>query len=290
MEFRGLLPLRVDIRLRPDTAAGLAEGGIRRRLNDSELLRVVAVGVRLDGPLASRLAVLEAPYADGTTGLSLIDDDDLDEAVRVAHAVSLPLHVHASGDRAIARALDAIGADPAAGTTIIGFDLPPDRELPAGARFDVAISAARFARDIYGVDAVLGAERARRAHAWADLGGLGGSLAFASDAPAYPLRPLAAMAAAITRQDAEGYPAGGWNIDQALPQARLLRALFLDPMGAGAGLSADGDADLVVWSEDPVIGDAGALRRAEALLTIVAGRVAYSRALVEPPMETQGSR
>jgi predicted amidohydrolase YtcJ len=43
-------------------------------------------------------------------------------------------------------------------------------------------------------------------------------------------------------------------------------------------------ADLVVWSEDPLAGDEPLLRRAEALLTIVAGRVAYSRALVQLPM------
>ena len=94
----------------------------------------------------------------------------------------------------------------------------------------------------------------------------------------------------MTRQDAEGYPAGGWNVEQALPQSRLLRALFVDPMSADAGLSVGRAADLVVWSEDPVLGDAGALRRAEALLTIVAGRVAYSRALVEPPVENAPSR
>jgi len=39
----------------------------------------------------------------------------------------------------------------------------------------------------------------------------------------------------------------------------------------------------VVWSEDPLVGDPTTLRRAEAMLTIVAGRVAYSRALVELP-------
>lgn len=290
LEFRGLLPLRVDIRLQPDVAAGFADSRLRQRLNDSELLRVVAVGIRLDGPLASRLAALEAPYADGSSGLSLVDDDDLDEAAQLARAVSLPLHVHASGDRAITRALETIRTDSAPGALIVGFDLSPDREMSGEPRFDVAIAAARFARDIYAMDAVLGVERAQRAHAWADVASLGGSLAFASDAPAYSLRPLAAVAAAITRQDAEGYPADGWNIDQALPQSRLLRALFLDPMGAGAGLSVGRHADLVVWSEDPVLGDAGALRRAEALLTIVAGRVAYSRALVEPSMETQASR
>ena len=127
---------------------------------------------------------------------------------------------------------------------------------------------------------MLGPQRARRAHAWSDLAGAGVSFSFASDAPAYPLRPLAALAAALTRQDAEGYPAGGWNIAQSLPQGRLVRAL----VGDSRGLVPGAPADLVVWSEDPVTSGPDALRRAQALLTIVAGRVAYSRALVELPM------
>ena len=277
LEFRGLLPLRVDIRLRADAVSGFAGGRLQRRVADSELLRVVGVGLRLDGPLGSRLAAVAEPYVDGTTGLLLADETELAAALDAARSASLPLHIQASGDRAIVMALEALSADSTPGSMIIGFDLPPDPATAATAGIGVAMAASRFARDIYFLDDLLGPERARRAHAWKDADALGVSLVFASDAPGYPLRPLAAMAAALTRQDAAGYPAGGWNIDQAMPQARLARALIGPLHQNGAGLEQGGAADLVVWSEDPVRGDAGALRRAEAMLTIVAGRVAYSR-------------
>ncbi|MED5559825.1 MAG: hypothetical protein VYE24_05305, partial [Acidobacteriota bacterium] len=96
----------------------------------------------------------------------------------------------------------------------------------------------------------------------------------------YELRPLATIATALTRQDVSGYPAGGWNTSQTVPQTRLVRALIRNPRDGTAELVSGSAADLVVWSEDPMADDPGALRRAEAMLTIVAGRVAYSRALV----------
>jgi predicted amidohydrolase YtcJ len=291
LEFRGLLPVRTDVRLRPDAAGALPASRLQGRLDDSELVRIVAVGVRLDGPLAAGLAALQAPYlTGGGSGVLSVDVDDLSEAQRIARSASLPLHLHASGDRAGALALETLGPEPPPNTMIVGLDLPPEGGLAPTAGIDIAIAAARFSRDIYSIDALLGSERARRAHAWRDILATGSTLRLASDAPAYPLRPLAAIAAAETRQDADGYPAGGWNNAQALRREDLLRALSGAPDGAGAGLRSGDAADLVVWSEDPVRGDSGALLRAEALLTIVAGRVAYSRALVQLPMETQPSR
>ena len=177
-------------------------------------------------------------------------------------------------------ALDAIAESDVAGGMIIGFDLLPEEEGAArAAGLNVAIAAARFSNDIYHLDELLGIERTARAHAWSDLVAAGALLSFASDAPTYELRPLATMATALTRQDVSGYPAGGWNASQIVPHTRLIRALI----GSPAKLVSGSSADLVVWSEDPMTDDPVALRRAEAMLTIVAGRVAYSRALVGTP-------
>jgi len=248
-------------------------------------VRVVAVGARLDGPLSSRLAVINEPYQGGTPSPAPALESALQDALDASRDAGLPLHLHASGDLAIGLALTALDEGRAPGGALIGFDLLPPEGLQDLSGLWVALAAGRFARDIYWLDRVLGPQRAQRAHAWSDLADAGVSFSFASDAPAYPARPLAALAAALTRQDAEGYPAGGWNLAQSLPQGRLVRAL----MGDSQGFAPGAPADLVVWSEDPVTGSPDALRRAAALLTIVAGRVAYSRALVELPMGSEQS-
>lgn len=286
LERRGLLPLRVDVRLTPAAAAAYRGSDLQERVENSTLVRVTAVGARLDGPLASRLALLSQPYAVGGPALPGTDDEALDAAAAAARDAELPLQVQASGDAAVRAALAAITASGRPGGVIIGFDLLP-ADLPtdlSGLR--VAITPARFARDVYWLDRVLGPERAMHAYAWADLAAAGVSFDLASDAPGYRLRPITDIATATSRSNSEGYPAGGWNTRQALGRDVLLRAL----VDVGAGLAPGAPADLVVWSEDPVAGDDGALRRAEALLTIVAGRVAYSRALVHPPMGTDQKR
>ncbi len=281
LEFRGVLPLRVDIRLTPQAALLYPGSNIERRVQRSTLVSVTAIGLRLDGPLASRLGALTAPYEGGASAGLLVNDAVVAAAVDTSTETGLPLHLHASGDRAVIAALDAIADSNVAGGMISGFDLLPEEGASRAAGLDVAIAAARFSSDIYLLDGLLGPKRAVRAHAWSDLTAVGVSLSFASDAPAYELRPLAAMAAVLTRQDADGYPADGWNASQTVPRGRLVRALIGPRPGGAAGFVPGGAADLVVWSEDPLVGDPMALRRAEAMLTIVAGRVAYSRALVE---------
>lgn len=282
VERRGLLPLRVDARLTPAAAGALGGGDALPRLADSRLVRVVAVGARLDGPLASRLAQLTEPYAEPGPSLPALDTSLLSAATDAARSAALPLHVQASGDAAVELAVE--GTEP--GGVIVGVDLPPS-PLPSGlAEREIAIAPARFARDIYWLDRFLGPERAGRAHAWSSLLAAGAISSLASDAPAYPLQPLAAVANAMTRQDADGYPAGGWNPDEGLPRGALLRMLY----GPDGALAASAPADLVAWSEDPVAGDAAALRRASALLTVVDGRVAFSRALVDLPTERAAGR
>ena len=290
LEVLGILPLRVDVRLTPQAASLYPGSNIERRVQASALVSVTAVGLRLDGPLASRLGALTAPYEGGDTAGLLANDAVIAAAIGASTETGLPLHLHASGDRAVIAALDAIADTNVAGGMIAGFDLLPEEGASRAAGLDVAIAAARFSSDIYLLDGLLGPERAARAHAWSDLIAVGVSLSFASDAPAYELRPLAAMAAVLTRQTANGYPADGWNASQTVPLGRLVRALIGPRPGGAAGLVSGGPADLVVWSEDPLVGDPTALRRAEAMLTIVAGRVAYSRALVELPMSVEDSR
>ena len=286
LEARGLLPVRTDVRLRPDAVAGVGGGRISRRLAASRLVRLAAVGLCLDGPLSARLAALAAPYegSGGDTGLLMVDAAEITAAMEIARSGGLPLHLQASGDRAIATALEALGPAPPPGTMFIGFDLPPEGAIAAAAAagVGVAVAASRFAEDIYSLDRLLGPGRAEGAHPWGALAAAGVPLTFASDAPSHGLRPLVAVAAAISRQDANGYPAGGWHPEQALERSLLVRSLVGAPRtGQPAALQVGSPADVTVWSEDPVAGTAQGLLRGEALLTIVAGRVAYSRPLVQ---------
>ena len=115
LEFRGLLPLRVDVRLTPQAASLYPGSNIERRVQESALVSVTAVGLRLDGPLASRLGALTTPYEGGATAGLLANDAAVTAAVGASTETGLPLHLHASGDRAVIAALDAIADSNVAG-------------------------------------------------------------------------------------------------------------------------------------------------------------------------------
>ncbi len=291
---QSILPIRVDVRVTPDALQDLVARNLEAQLQRSALVQLVAVGLRIDGALTGRLAAVSTPY-EGTEerGILYADEQMLAAAIDAARTAGLAVHLQAEGDRALETALAGLGDSAPPGSLVAGVDLPASglaKRLGA-AGIGVAISPARFSRDVYWLEHVLGEDRAAGAHPWSDLASEGVRLSLASDAPANNVGPLLALAAAATRQNAAGYPATGWHPDQALEISALLRTLVnAEPGGGEPPLRIGAPADLVVWSDNPVTGGRQALLRAQAMLTIVAGRVAYSRALVDVPMTTKNSR
>ena len=278
-----LLPVRVRIRVSPDHADSAATP-------EHPHLSVEAIGVRVDGPFTARLAALDDPYADAATeGFLQVSASALNQAVEVANARGIPLHLHAQGDRAVELALEALAQTDRAGM-LVGADLPPMDWLEAalGEEITIALVPLRFSHDIYWLEQRLGPTRAERAHRWREIVASGIQWTIASDAPAYPIEPVEGILALTNRRNAEGYPAAGWYPEQGIGRSMALRAT-VGPRGLAQDpvLSAGTPADIVVWSENPMAPDADddTLRRAEVLLTIVAGRVVYSRALVDLPMD-----
>lgn len=273
---RGLLPARVNLRVRPD-AVGAVDPPAR------ELLHVVAAGIDLDGPFGPRLGALSDPYADAPDerGLLTADRQAVQAAAETATSAGLELHLQARGDRAVQLALDTLGQ----GGVLVGMDLPPEDVVSSltAAGLRVAVAPGRFAHEIYWLEERIGPERAARAHPWRSLVAAGVPWGMASLAPSYPLRPLAMVLAVTRRTDADGYPAGGWHPEHAVGRSFALRALAASPVD-GPGLTPGRPADLVVWSENPMEADDEILLRSQPLVTVVAGRVAFSRALVDLPM------
>lgn len=285
LQAEGSIPIRVRLRMRADSQ-------VPEQLvtpDPEALLRLTAIGVRVDGAFPSRLAALAKPYADGEgDGMLFADRNRLRHAAEVARITGLPLHLQVQGDRALMAALDALGQSAGAGM-LLGLDLlPPGGMAPVQATgVPVAIVPLRFANDIYSLRQRLGETRARQAHRWRKMVAAGVPWLIASDAPAYLLRPLESIVVIMRRRDRNGYPTGGWYPDQGLGRSIALRALVgSTAMNDRGVLSPGAPADLVVWSEDLLTSDAEALMRAQALLTMVAGRVVYSRALIALPMDS----
>ena len=84
----------------------------------------------------------------------------------------------------------------------------------------------------------------------------GARLAFGSDFPVEQVNPLLGFYAAVTRQDAEGYPEGGWLPEERLTREETLRAFTLDAAYAAfmedevGSIEPGKYADFVVLSRD----------------------------------------
>jgi predicted amidohydrolase YtcJ len=129
----------------------------------------------------------------------------------------------------------------------------------------------------------VGEGRLAGAYAWRKVLDAGGRLALGSDFPVERVDPLLGLHAAVTRQDLDGAPAGGWLPGERLDRDEALRGFTLD---AAWSLFLDGEvgslevgkrADLVVFAADPMTVPEAELGRVPIDLTLVDGEVVYRR-------------
>ena len=124
---------------------------------------------------------------------------------------------------------------------------------------------------------------AEGAYVWRKLIASGAALAHGSDFPVERPDPLLGFYAAITRQDPDGQPPGGWAPDQRLTRTEALRAMTL---GAAFAAHAERDlgsiepgklADFVVLSRDIMQVDPRDVLSTTIVRTVVGGRTVYER-------------
>ena len=273
----GLTSLRVRAGLYPEhLQAAMARGD---RTGDvvpgtRGLLTVGPLKIFGDGALNTRTALCTQPYPDapraagGGFGVSGYAQDELTALMTRAHGAGLEVALHAIGDLAVTRALDAFAASGARGS-VEHAQLVAPTDLPRFAALGVAASVqpvhALDDRDV--ADAVW-ADRAQHAFPLAALAHAGARLALGSDAPVAPLDPWAAVGAAVARTDDDRAP---WQGANALTVAQALAASQAHPQ-----VREGCDADLVVVDRDPYATDPRALADMPVALTLCAGRITHA--------------
>ncbi len=250
-----------------------------------------SVKVVLDGALGSRGAELSTPYADAPndTGLSLVSDARLDSIIARAVARGFQVNVHAIGDKANHRVLDAFArAGPAARQLRFRNEhtsMVRDEDVARFARLGVIASMqpifvgeySRFAEDRVGGARLAWVYRTR------DLIAAGAVIAAGTDFPASDAGDAVSnLFAMVTRRGADGSPAQGWLPGQRVGVDTALRAMT---MGAAYAAFQDAEVgaltvgrrlDLTVLSADPTMMAPDRLRDLKVLATIQGGRRTYS--------------
>ena len=255
-------------------------------------LRMVGIKFYADGALGSRGAWLKKPYADkpDSSGLQFHSDAEMLKLADTAAAAGFQIATHAIGDAANAQVISVYeqmskkyGANRRWRIEHFQIVDPVDipRLKPAG--IVASMQPTHQTSDRLMAEKRLGSNRLPGAYAWQTVEKLGIPLAFGTDFPVESASPFPGLAAAISRQDMEGQPPGGWIPSEKLTFAQALAAYTRGSAYAGFAEDRIGSlergkwADFVVVDRDPTQIDAQALARTQVLQTWIAGKKVWER-------------
>ena len=255
-------------------------------------LTVRSVKLAADGALGSRGAALLAPYDDepANQGLLMMDASEIEAATTKALAAGFQVGVHAIGDRANRAALNgferalATSGNKDARLRIEHAQVVALDDIPRFGKLGVIASMqpTHATSDMYWAEARVGKERARGAYAWRSLKRSGATLSFGSDFPVEGHAPLWGIHAAVTRQDKNGWPEGGWRPDERLEAREALEGFTLGAAYASFEEKTRGSieigklADLVVLDRDPLAVKPEEIRSLRVKKTVVGGKVVFT--------------
>jgi predicted amidohydrolase YtcJ len=136
--------------------------------------------------------------------------------------------------------------------------------------------------DMYWVEDRLGPQRVVYAYAWRSLLDSGARLALGSDFPVEQVNPMLGIHAAVTRQDTEGWPEGGWYPAESLSREEAVRGFTLDAAYAAfmeksvGSLESGKRADFIVLDQNIFEIEASDIASVKVLQTWLDGELVYS--------------
>jgi predicted amidohydrolase YtcJ len=282
-----VVPLASWERLR-DTVAARGHG--------DDWLRIGGLKGFVDGSLGSHTAAMLQPFDDAPkdSGIFITSPESLYARTSGADKAGLHVMVHAIGDRAIRVQLDnyarvekengkrdrrfriehaqhiAPSDVPRFGTLGVIASMQPYHEMDDG----------RWA------EPVIGHERSKTTYAFKSILDAGARLAFGSDWSVAPPTPIEGIYGAVTRETLDGKHPGGWIPEQKITVEDALRAYTSGSAYASFEENIKGTlepnklADFVLIDRDLTRIPPAQIRDARIVMTIVGGRVVYSRPAV----------
>jgi predicted amidohydrolase YtcJ len=294
---QGLLQLRISQHQPLPSWKNLAQVGIQADFGNT-YLHIGGVKGFADGSLGSHTAWLMAPYSDvppgnqnpsGLASADLANVEVMYGEIEGADKAGLQIAIHAIGDRANHEILNLY-------ERLEQENGPRDRRLriehaqqlrpsdiPRFGQLHVIASMQplQLADDGRWAERRLGIDRAKTSYAFRSLLDSGAVLAFGSDWPVAPMKPLEGIYAAVTRRTDDGKRPGGWIPEQKITVAEAVYAYTMGSAFAEFEDDIKGSlepgklADLVVLNEDIFHVSPDDLARARVDMTVVGGRVVY---------------
>jgi len=206
---------------------------ITKGIIKTDRLNVRSFKVYGDGALGSRGAAMRKSYSDREHhfGAMIFDPKRYTEIANQIAKSDYQMNTHAIGDSANTHILK---------TYKTALEGQKDRrwkiehaQIISPEDFDLfdnivpSVQPTHATSDMYWAETRIGKDRMKGAYAFKDLLNKYGSVALGTDFPVERVSPFLTFSAAVTRQDTEGYPAGGFQMENALTREETLRGMTI---------------------------------------------------------------
>jgi predicted amidohydrolase YtcJ len=283
LQRAGKLKMRLYVMLRD--RADLLDYYLPRGPYKTDLLYVKGVKAYADGALGSRGACLLADYTDrpGWKGFLLSNPAHYDSLAARLIGTDWQLCTHAIGDSGNRMILQVYNKylkgknDKRWRVEHAQVIAPEDFDLFGRASVIPSVQPTHGTSDMYWAGERLGAERLKGAYAYKQLLKENGWLPLGTDFPVEDISPFKTFLAAVFRVDSKGYPAGGFQPENALSREEAIRGMTIWAAKADClekeigSLEAGKRADFVILNQDLMQVPAAAVLQIKPVATYSSG-------------------
>ncbi|HEY2583129.1 MAG TPA: amidohydrolase [Mucilaginibacter sp.] len=289
LQHKGALKMRMYVMLsdNPDNYAYLFKRGVYKTPG----LHVRAFKVYADGALGSRGACLLKPYSDQKNwkGFLLSSQQHFRDVAQKLADKGFQMCTHAIGDSAN-RVMLKIYASVLKGKNDRRWRiehaqvLSPD-DINYFGRFNIipSVQPTHATSDMYWAGTRLGKQRLKSAYAYKQLLEQNGWIPLGTDFPVENINPMYTFYAAVERKDLKGYPADGFQMENALNRKEALMGITIWAAKANFEEKEKGSiepgkyADFVILDKDIMKINGAELPNVKVLKTFINGEKVYER-------------
>lgn len=269
----------------PNYAAFLEKGPYK-----TDFLNVRSFKFYVDGALGSRGACLYEDYSDKKNwkGFLLSTPQHFAEAAKTLANKGFQMNAHCIGDSAFGL-ITKLYANYCKGDGSMRWRIEHAQVCDAKDRQvlnkDIvpSVQPTHATSDMYWADVRLGKERVKTAYAYKDLLQHSGVIALGTDFPVEDISPFKTFYAAVYRRDGKGFPAKGFQTENALSREETLRGMTLWAAYANFEEKEKGSlepgkfADFVVLDTDIMSCDEAKILSTVVEKTFVNGKEVYHK-------------
>ncbi len=246
-----------------------------------------------DGSLGARSAWMLAEYSDrvGHLGNGRYTNDEFYALIKEARENGFQVATHAIGDAAVRQCVDiyekVLKEQPLADHRyrIEHYQVSTIEDIERIAKIGIipAMQSVHATSDKNMAEDRVGAERIKGAYAWRKVIDKGSVIVNGSDAPVELVNPYHGLYAAVTRMDRDGNPTGGWYSEECMTREEALKSFTIWAAYGQFEEKLKGSlevgklADFAVIDRDVMTCPASDIKDANALMTVVGGKVVYTR-------------